>query len=82
MDFKITDLVITPSAFSKYLGEKSTYNGTVHQLTVEFKKAFDSFWRDVLYNMLAELGISVELIRSFCKMTLRHTLTHIRIGVY
>jgi hypothetical protein len=39
------------------LEEKIAYNGTVHQLTVEFRKACDSFWREVFYNVLAELGI-------------------------
>jgi len=32
----------------------------VHQLFVDFKKAYDSVWREVLYNILNEFGISVK----------------------
>jgi hypothetical protein len=33
------------------------YNGTVHQLFIDFKEAYDSVRRDVLYNILIEFGI-------------------------
>jgi purine nucleoside phosphorylase len=36
------------------------YNEAVHQLFVDFKKAYDSVWREVLYNILNEFGISVK----------------------
>jgi sorting nexin-29 len=32
------------------------YNGTVHQLFIDFKKAYDSVWREALYNVLIEFG--------------------------
>jgi hypothetical protein len=40
------------------LEKKWEYNGAVHQLFVEFKKAYDSVRREVLYNILIEFGIS------------------------
>jgi hypothetical protein len=33
------------------------YNSTVHQLFIDFKKAYDSVRREVLYNILIEFGI-------------------------
>jgi hypothetical protein len=36
------------------LGEKRQYNETVHQLFIDFKKAYDSARRAVLYNILIE----------------------------
>jgi len=37
--------------------EKKLEYETVHQLFVDFKKAYDSVWREVLYNLLIEFGI-------------------------
>jgi hypothetical protein len=34
------------------LEEKREYNGTVHQLFIDFKKAYDSVKREALYNIL------------------------------
>jgi hypothetical protein len=39
------------------LEKKWWYNGTVHQLFIDFKKAYDSVKREVLYNILLEFGI-------------------------
>jgi hypothetical protein len=41
------------------LQKKWEYNGTVHQLFIDFKKAYDSVRREVLYNtsILIEFGI-------------------------
>jgi hypothetical protein len=36
------------------LEKKWEYNGTVHQLFIDFKKAYDSVKREVLYNILLE----------------------------
>jgi hypothetical protein len=43
--------------------KKWEYNETVHQLFVDFKKAYDSVRREVLYNILIEFGVPMELIR-------------------
>jgi hypothetical protein len=38
------------------LEKKLEYNETVHQLFIDFKKAYDSVRREVLYNILIEFG--------------------------
>jgi hypothetical protein len=54
VDFDVTgQLLIRFSAFNRYW-EKVEYNETVHQLFVDFKKAYDSVRRGVLYNILIE----------------------------
>jgi len=35
----------------------------VKHLVVDFKKAYDSFRREVLYNILIEFGITMKLVR-------------------
>jgi len=34
----------------------------VHQLFIDFKKAYDSFRREALYNIYIEFGISMKLV--------------------
>jgi hypothetical protein len=55
------------------------YNGTVHQLFIDFKKAYDSVKREVLYNILLEFGIPKKLVR-LIKMCLNETYSKVRIG--
>jgi hypothetical protein len=43
--------------------KKWEYNEGVHQLFIDFKKAYDSVRREVLYNTLMEFGIPKKLIR-------------------
>jgi hypothetical protein len=38
-------------------------NETVHQLFINFKNAYDSVRREVLYNILIEFRVSMKLIR-------------------
>jgi hypothetical protein len=45
------------------LEKKWEYNGMVHQLFIDFRKAYDSIRREVLYNILLEFGIPKELVR-------------------
>jgi len=35
----------------------------VHELFIDLKKAYDSVRREVLYNMLIEFGITLQLVR-------------------
>jgi hypothetical protein len=60
------------------LEKKWGYNGTVHQLFIDFKKAYDSIKREVLYNILLEFGIPKKLPR-LIKMCLKETYSKVRI---
>jgi hypothetical protein len=51
----------------------------VHQLFVDFRKAYDSVKREVLYNILLEFGISKKLLR-LIKMCLNETYSKVCIG--
>jgi hypothetical protein len=59
--------------------EKWNYNGTVHQLFIDFKKAHDSIKRDVIYNILVEFGIPKKIVK-LIKMCLNETYRKVRIG--
>ena len=39
------------------------YKERVHQLFIDFKKAYDSVRREVLYNNPIEFGIPMKLVR-------------------
>ena len=45
------------------LEKKWEYNEAVYQLFIDFKKAYDSVRREVLYNILIEFGIPMKLVR-------------------
>jgi hypothetical protein len=51
----------------------------VCQLFIDFKKAYDSIKREVLYNILLELGIPKKLVR-LIKMCLNETCSKVSIG--
>ena len=72
-------LLIIYSAFDKYLRKKWEYNEAVHQLFVDFKKAYDSVRREVLYNFLIEFGIPKKLVR-LIKMCLTETYSRVWVG--
>jgi hypothetical protein len=61
------------------LEKKLEYNGMVHQLFINFKKAYDSVKGDVLYNILLEFGILKELAR-LIKMCLNETYGKVCVG--
>ena len=46
-----------------YLRKKWEYYEAVHQTFIDFKKAYDSVRREVLYNILFDFGISLKLVR-------------------
>jgi hypothetical protein len=58
------------------LEKKWEYNETVHQLFVDFKQAYDSVRRKVLYNILIELGVPMKLVR-LIKMCLYETYSKV-----
>jgi hypothetical protein len=60
------------------LKKKWEYNGTVHQLLTDFKKAYNSVRKEVLYNILVEFGIPRKLV-GLIKMCLNETYSIVRI---
>jgi hypothetical protein len=53
----------------------------VHQLFIDFKKAYDSVRRVVLYNIPIEVVLPMKLVR-LIKMCLNETYGKVRIGRY
>jgi hypothetical protein len=51
----------------------------VHQLFIDFKKAYDSVKREVLYNILLEFSIPKKLVR-LIKMCLNETCSKVCVG--
>ncbi|KAJ4425798.1 hypothetical protein ANN_27423 [Periplaneta americana] len=62
----------------RIMEKKWEYKGTVHQLFIDFKKAYDSVKREVLYDILIEFGIPKKLVR-LIKMCLSETYSRVRI---
>ena len=63
----------------RILEKKWDYNEEVHQLFIDFKKAYDSVRREVLYKILIEFGIPRKLV-SLIKMSLTETYSRVRVG--
>jgi hypothetical protein len=61
------------------LEKKWEYNGTVHQLFIDFKKAYDSIRREALHNILIEFGIPRKLV-GLIKICLSETYSRVCIG--
>jgi hypothetical protein len=61
------------------LEEKWEYNGTLHQLFIDFKKAYGSVKREVLYNILLGFGKPNKLFR-LIKVCLNETFSKICVG--
>ena len=61
------------------LEKKWEHNEAVHQLFIDFKKAYDSVRREVLYNILIEFGIPMKLVR-LIKMCLTEMYSRVRVG--
>jgi hypothetical protein len=59
--------------------EKWEYNEALHQLFINFKKAYDSVGRKVLYKLLIEFGMPMKLVR-LMKMCLSETYSRVRVG--
>ena len=78
--FNATDrLLIIYSCIRQILEKKWEYSEEVHQLFIDFKKAYDSVRREVLYKILIEFGIPKKLVR-LIKMSLTETYSRVRVG--
>jgi hypothetical protein len=55
------------------------YKGMLHQSCTDFKKAYDSVKREVLYNIPPEFSIPKKLVR-LIKMCLSETYSKVHIG--
>jgi hypothetical protein len=51
----------------------------VHQLFIDFKKAYDSIRKEILYNIIIEFGANIKIVR-LIKMCLNETYCEVRIG--
>ena len=78
MNRKLLEIIIY-SAFIKYLRKKWEYNEAVHQLFVNFKTAYDSVRREVLFNTLTEFAIPMKLVK-LIKMCLNEPYSRVRVG--
>ena len=61
------------------LEKKWENNEAVHQRFIDFRKAYDSVRREVLYNILIEFGVPHKLVR-LIKMRLNETYGRVRVG--
>jgi len=61
------------------LRKKWEYNEEVHQHFIDFKKAYDSVRREVLYKILIKFGIPKKLVR-LIKMSLTEIYCRVRVG--
>jgi hypothetical protein len=52
----------------------------VHQLFINFKKAYNSVKREVLYSILLESGISKKLVRLIKKTCINETYSNVCVG--
>ena len=59
--------------------KKWEYNEEVHQLFIDFNKAYDSVRREVLYKNFIEFGIPRKLVK-LVKMSLTETYSSVRVG--
>jgi hypothetical protein len=72
-------LLVIYFAFIKYWEKKWEYNDSANQLFLEFKKAYDSLRREVLYNIIIEVGFPKKLVR-LVKLCLSKTYRRVRVG--
>jgi len=65
--------------FRQILEKKWEYNEALHQLFIDFKKAYDSVRKEELYNIFIGFGIPMKLV-SLIKFGLTETYRRVRVG--
>jgi hypothetical protein len=78
VDFDATGQLLI-FCISQILDKKKKIIEAVCQLCIDFKKAYDSVRREVLYNILNVVGIPMKLVR-LIKMCLNGTYNRVWIG--
>jgi hypothetical protein len=78
-DLYVTGRLLFIFCICQILEKKWEHNEAVHQLFVDFKKAYDSLRREVVYNILFEFGIPMKVVR-LVKMCLNETYSRVRVG--
>jgi hypothetical protein len=68
------------SCIRQILEKKWEYNETVHQLFIDFKKAYDSVRREVLYDILREIGVPIKLV-TLIRTSLNETYSKVHLIV-
>ena len=61
------------------LEKKWEYNEDVHQLFIDFKRAYDSVRREILCKILIEFGMPRRLVR-LIKMSLTEKYSRVRVA--
>jgi len=61
------------------LEKKWEYEEAVHQLFIDFEKAYNSVRREILYNILIEFGVPRKLVR-LIKTCLTETYSRVQVG--
>jgi hypothetical protein len=61
------------------LEKKWEYSEEVHQFFIDFKKAYDSVRREILYKIVIEFGIPRKLVR-LIKMSLTESYSRVQVG--
>jgi hypothetical protein len=75
--FEVIDqLLIIFSAFIRCLRKKWEYSDTVHHPSIDFKKAYDSVRREVMYCIVIEFGIVMKSVK-LSKMCVKETYSKV-----
>jgi hypothetical protein len=81
VDFRVTSTIDQIFYIRQILEKKWEFNGTVHQLFIDFKKAYILVRREVLYNFFIELGIPKKLV-GLIQMCLNETYGTVSMGKF
>jgi len=76
---QVSTLLFVIMPISQIPKKKWENNEAVYQQLIDFKKAYDSVRRKLLYNILIEFCIPVKLVR-LIKMCLNETYSTVQVG--
>jgi hypothetical protein len=79
MGLDVTDEQWSELSHSSDTGKKWEFSERVHQIFVDFKKAYDSVRKEVLYNILIEFCVPMRVVWRI-KMCLIETYSKLRIN--